>query len=340
MVHHVAESNVNNLSNNMTAHIADVLLNGHPRVHLNGLHVYGVICGDVHANFGWGEERYRFADPGCARLWEGRVATYRLHVDGRLELVSYRLPETGVEQPVHEMLAGDFWLVLKPHFRGGRTYVPFKDGDIVEDEAAWVFHEPRLGKINANERVADAATRFLFAQIAGRLVEEVISIPAGSFWLVCLRHRAVNDAGADLRESFVFVDESTRQTSWIAMSAADWEASKDPGRMMLAVYPIQNAKLFWRLACALARRFAEDPWHEDYLQEAIRTTERWLDGQATEDDLNNAWFCTLGSGAGPESGWSIALELINAYAESAADDVAHLLRSELGNPFQANHGRP
>lgn len=43
------------------------------------------------------------------------------------------------DYPADEMITGDFWLVLKPHFRAPRTYVPFIDGGVVTDESRWVF---------------------------------------------------------------------------------------------------------------------------------------------------------------------------------------------------------
>src|SRR5262249_2372603 len=134
----------------MTAHVPDHLINDHPRVNLLGLHPYGVICGNIDANYGWGERHYEFANPACAALWRGYTATFRLDPGGELELISFQLPNSGTESQtelVNEKLSGDFWLVLKPHFSGPRTYVPFEAGKVVEDESAWVIHEPRLGKI-------------------------------------------------------------------------------------------------------------------------------------------------------------------------------------------------
>ena len=136
----------------MTAQIPDKLVNDHPRVKLDGLHLYGVGRGDVRTRYGWGD-RYDFATPPappadvprCSALWRGYVATFRLHPDGRLELVGYDyMLSSGRRRPhpVGEWLSGDFWLVLKPSFFGPRTYLPYLAGLVVEDESAWV-REPK-----------------------------------------------------------------------------------------------------------------------------------------------------------------------------------------------------
>jgi len=137
----------------MTAQVPDRLVNDHPRVKFRRLHLYGIIQGDVRSNHGWGE-RYRFAKPPdppkdrrtCTALWRGYVATFRLDAHGELELVSYRYPlasSKSTTQAVHEKLSGDFWLVLKRNFFGPRTYVPFKDGKIIEDASTWFTESPR-----------------------------------------------------------------------------------------------------------------------------------------------------------------------------------------------------
>jgi hypothetical protein len=131
----------------VTVQLSDRLGNDHPRVKLDGLRLYGVIRGDILARFGWGEP-YPFAVPPappgagrCSLLWRGYIATFRLHPDGVLELVGYDYmmsPGEWRAHPVGERLAGDFWLVFKRNFFGPRTYVPFRAGLIVEDEAEWV----------------------------------------------------------------------------------------------------------------------------------------------------------------------------------------------------------
>ncbi len=44
---------------------------------------------------------------------------------------------------VNETLSGDFFMLMKPKFLGLRTYVPFRDGVIVEDVHEWVREEKR-----------------------------------------------------------------------------------------------------------------------------------------------------------------------------------------------------
>ena len=131
----------------MTAQAADNLINDHPAVDFGGLHLHGIIRGNIHSNNGWGEP-YRFTNPAdppkdvprCSALWRGYVATFRLATDGQLELLEYSYPlslSKARKQAVKETLTGDFWLVMKHNFFGPRTYVPFRDGRIVEDQSEW-----------------------------------------------------------------------------------------------------------------------------------------------------------------------------------------------------------
>lgn len=136
----------------MTAQVPDTFENNHPRVNLGGLALRAIVCGDIKTNHGWGEF-YQFAHkptpadkPHSSALWRGYIAVFQLDSEGGLELVSYRYPpmikrgKWKVER-VHEKLVGDFWLVMKHGFFGPRTYVPFKDGKIIEDPAAWVIEQ-------------------------------------------------------------------------------------------------------------------------------------------------------------------------------------------------------
>ena len=135
----------------MTAQASDILINEHPRIELGGLHLYGVIRNDIRSNHGW-VDRYLLASPPnpphdtvrCSALWRGYTATFRLDENGSLTLLSYRyrlsLSKAKTEM-INERLNGDFWLVLKPAFFAPRTYVPFIDGKIVEDESKWVVED-------------------------------------------------------------------------------------------------------------------------------------------------------------------------------------------------------
>lgn len=328
----------------MTGHVPDHLINDHPRVDLSGLHPYSVICGDVHANYGWGDGHYQFVHPACSAMWKGLTATYRLHADGQLELISFEFPPVGKRrgrmERVNERLSGDFWLVLKPHFEGQRSYIPFRAGRIVEDETAWVIHEPRLGRITGGtEYVVDAAARFLYKELPGQLIEEGREVPAlleKGIYLVCLSHRSAGRPTDALQDSVVMVEERTRRASWASMTPAEWAGSSDPCRMLLSVYRIVDPQTCWRLVCLLGRRFwlVRRPEELDFF--AIETTERWLVGQATEDDLNGAWFDATGTGAGLESGWQFALDLASDCAGTsvASPVVADLVREVLGHPLE------
>jgi hypothetical protein len=132
----------------MTVQLSDKLLNDHPRVRLNGLSVYGIVSGDIRTNHGWGEP-YVFPTlptppvdaERCSALWRGYIANFRLYPDGRLQLIGYDYPFSqgkGHRKNVGAWLTGDFWMVLKRSFYGPRTYVPFREGVVVEDTAAWV----------------------------------------------------------------------------------------------------------------------------------------------------------------------------------------------------------
>lgn len=135
----------------MTAQSPDILINEHPRIELRGLHLYGVIRNDFRSNHGWGD-RYLFASPAnppqdavrCSALWRGYIATFRLDENGSLTLLSYRYPLSLTKaktETINELLNGDFWLVLKPTFSAPRTYVPFIDGKIVENESQWIVED-------------------------------------------------------------------------------------------------------------------------------------------------------------------------------------------------------
>lgn len=143
----------------MTTQFSENLLNDHPRVTLEDLRPYAVIRGDPRSNSGWGEP-YLFATPptppadrsSLSALHRGYIATFRLHPDGQLELLSYdyllpiEVADPGPKwrtQQVHELLTDDFWLMMKPKFSAPRTYVPFRAGRIVEDRAEWFVEEER-----------------------------------------------------------------------------------------------------------------------------------------------------------------------------------------------------
>jgi hypothetical protein len=137
----------------VTAQFPNKLINKHPRVKLDGLRLYGVVRGDVGAaTNGWGDGDAFTTQPTppanavlCTALWRGYVATFLLQEDGRLKLVAFEYMlglREWQRQEVGEQIEGDFWLVMKPEFFGQRTYVPFSDGVIVEDQEEWFTEEP------------------------------------------------------------------------------------------------------------------------------------------------------------------------------------------------------
>jgi hypothetical protein len=136
----------------MTAQTPDSLINRHPRVRFNKLALYHVVRGDIHRkdSGGWGDGcayRARAVVPEDVNrstgLWRGYVATFVLERDGRLRLRSFkfRIARTSRSQRVNEFIEGDFWMVLKRQFFAERTYVPFRDGIIVEDRSQWFTEE-------------------------------------------------------------------------------------------------------------------------------------------------------------------------------------------------------
>src|SRR4051794_38537942 len=111
----------------MTAQAPDQIVNQHPRVMLDGLYLYGVIEGDPRdSDSGWGEGDAVVARPVgprtkavCSALWRGYVAHFVLQDDGRLRLLAYEHmleDRKWQRQEVDELLAGEFWLVLKRAF--------------------------------------------------------------------------------------------------------------------------------------------------------------------------------------------------------------------------------
>jgi hypothetical protein len=131
----------------MTDQVPDALFAEHPSIDFGSLQLYHIIQGDPRLDHGWGDGLFPlpvatapyFNGPTC--LHRGYVATFVLKADGRLELRSFCRPVPGQaprDEDVRIHLEGDFWLVMKPTFRGMRTYVPFKDGRIVTDRTQWL----------------------------------------------------------------------------------------------------------------------------------------------------------------------------------------------------------
>jgi hypothetical protein len=71
-------------------------------------------------------------------------ATFVLEPGGRLRLDHFQYmlkPGLFQQESVEEIVAGNFWMVMKPHFNAPRTYIPFNHGVIVENEREWVTED-------------------------------------------------------------------------------------------------------------------------------------------------------------------------------------------------------
>jgi hypothetical protein len=167
----------------MTAQAPDALINEHPRVRLHGLHLYGVVRGDITTNHGWGDSYVFATQPApdelpvrATHLMKGYTARFRLGFDGGIVLEDYQYPSPSFRRWQHhavgERLTGDFWLVLKPAFLGQRVYVPFRDGRIVEARTAWVIEPYQAGVMRGPRIDLDDLDAFMDAAEASERATE------------------------------------------------------------------------------------------------------------------------------------------------------------------------
>lgn len=136
----------------MTDQIPHGLTVEHPGLEIGDWRLYAVIRGDpAKENHGWGNgdnvER-EIADPGKPKLedavsanWAGYMTDYRLRADGRLVLDRYRYFGERRTKEIARAVSGEFWMVLKSAFEGPRMYIPFYDGVIELNRAAWEHEE-------------------------------------------------------------------------------------------------------------------------------------------------------------------------------------------------------
>jgi hypothetical protein len=154
----------------------------------------------------------------------------------------------------------------------------------------------------------------------------------GLFWIVRLL--------PDRPESIV-VDCRTATAQWVRMTGDEWEQSTDPRAMLLAAVDRADPRLIWRFIAVLGRRVWDQlPW--EGLRTAMATTERWLDGQAGDGDLNGAWFDATAGGASLVEGWPTAYELLEDYEFAKMlppEELCDMMRRVLGNPFLAEKAR-
>ncbi|MHC5537641.1 hypothetical protein ACYOEI_05355 [Singulisphaera rosea] len=139
----------------MTVQISDKLMNLYSRVNTDGLRLYGVIRGDPRdPSDGWGDGPAFAAKPTppnesvlCTGLWRRYVATFVLERDGRLKLATFEYLISVREwqrEEIDELLEGDFWMVMRPHFNADRIYIPFRESVVIEDRDRWLTEEPYL----------------------------------------------------------------------------------------------------------------------------------------------------------------------------------------------------
>lgn len=128
----------------MTDQIPEKLTNNYARADLTGLNLYAIITGEPRSNQSRSYEFKTAATPvkgkNSSALWRGFVSTYVLWQTGKLTLEKFEYPFHRGRLPdiVYEELQGDFWLVMRSSFLGKTTYVPFRDGTIVEDQSRWI----------------------------------------------------------------------------------------------------------------------------------------------------------------------------------------------------------
>lgn len=147
----------------MTAQSADKLLNNHPRIDFGDLRPYGLIRSSPAKLHRWSSvlgEAFDYPRPPRKRedacstaCYRGYVASHRLNRDGTLTLIGYEYTHTEFvvldgnktmsieveEDPVNDSVTGDFWMILRPSFYAGpSTFVPFRDGHIIEDRSQWL----------------------------------------------------------------------------------------------------------------------------------------------------------------------------------------------------------
>ena len=143
----------------------------------------------------------------------------------------------------------------------------------------------------------------------------------------------------DSEADCIWVDCETGQAWWARMTADEWEHATEPRKMLLAAVGRVEPLVFWRFVGALGRRLW-DHFQHDQERIAIATTERWLDGQETEDELELVWFNATGGGSRSKHGWATADEMLQMYAGAiSSQEASELLRRSLGNPFLTSRSR-
>lgn len=126
----------------MTTQCSDQLTNFCAEISFEKLRLNQVCVGSL-SNYGE-KTSYEFKikpekAPGYTNssCWRGYVAYYELSKLGTLRLIKYQ-DLSGRDQPVNEILSGDFWLQMSNVGEYEYLYVPFVNGKIVTDKKRWL----------------------------------------------------------------------------------------------------------------------------------------------------------------------------------------------------------
>ncbi|MEM7317068.1 MAG: hypothetical protein AAF497_28375 [Planctomycetota bacterium] len=127
----------------MTAQIPEEFLNEHPRVDFPLLKLF---C--VSADLPETPKSSKNAVRSTA-LWRGYIGTWRLNLDGTLDLLRFTYPhfdagKSKSQEFTAKPARGDFWLDFRPFFEGPQTKVPFRSGKIVEDREQWQIDDQTI----------------------------------------------------------------------------------------------------------------------------------------------------------------------------------------------------
>ena len=82
-------------------------------------------------------------------LWRGYVGTWRLNVDGTLDLLKFTFPhfedkKTATQEFAPASTTGDFQLTFRPFFHGPNTEIPLVGGRVIENESQWKIEDQTI----------------------------------------------------------------------------------------------------------------------------------------------------------------------------------------------------
>lgn len=136
----------------MTAQAPHILINDHPAVSFDGLHLYGVVTGNPDEPDSMKPCLYlatpdqQRAQASTTNYWKGYVPVLRLRDNGRLSLDGFQYSDGDCDEGVDEILEGDFFLSMRRDFYDLQhtVLVPFKGGRIVASTQEWIFPKKRI----------------------------------------------------------------------------------------------------------------------------------------------------------------------------------------------------